>query len=162
MLVTRQFAKYLLVKECELSEYLLGTNNYNQKDFKTVISELKMDFEKFILAARLVQKGRIQIHKGYFFSTSYYSQFQLHSSSNLENISPYYCYLDKTFFEPIYKINLEIFNRINKEISILNKLKEESSPFLFCPVSLQQAGSVLEPNNQTIRKRVENGYFRVV
>jgi hypothetical protein len=126
MLVTRQFAKYLLVKECELSEYLLGTKNYNQMDFKTVISELKMDFEKFILAARLVQKGRIQIHKGYFFSTLYYSQFQLHSSSNLENISPYYFYLDKTFFEPIYNINLKIFNHINKEISILNKLKEEN------------------------------------
>lgn len=118
--VTRTLAKYILLKETDINNF----ENIEQEKRKNDINKIKIEIEKFILAARLIARGKIQINNGYIFSSYYYSCFQLHSSTVLDNIQAYF-YSEEICFEQLYKIDETSFTNIINEINILEPLNDE-------------------------------------
>lgn len=119
-LVTRELSKYILLKEADFNNF----ENTEREKLNSDINKLKIEIEKFILAARLLDCGRIQINNGYFFSTHYYSCFQLHSSTVLDNIKTYF-YSEKICFEQLYKIDETSFTNIINTINFLEPFNDE-------------------------------------
>lgn len=118
---TREYAKYLLMKECSLDYPKNITNKEEKEQFDEEIREIKRTFDKFILTSRILSSGRLQVHNGYIFSVPYYACFQLHTSTSIEHIRPFF-YSKKPLLEGYYSMNIDMFNNIINNIKLLNIL----------------------------------------
>ncbi len=118
---SREYAKYLLMKECNITYPKNIANTEEKEQFDEEIREIKRAFDKFILTSRILSSGRLQIHNGYIFSVPYYACFQLHTSTSIEHIRPFF-YSEKPLLEGYYSMNEDKFNSINDNIHLLNVL----------------------------------------
>ncbi len=110
-LYTRELAKYILFKKYE-SYQPKNMQDKNELDIsREDINKIKIELDHFILLTRLIKEGRIQVYKGYFFSPIYYSCFQLHSSTSIDHIRPFF-YSEKPLFENHYEFNKTVLKEI--------------------------------------------------
>ena len=118
---TREYAKYILIKECNITYPKNIANTEEKEQFDEQIREIKRTFDKFILTSRILSSGRLQVHNGYIFSVPYYACFQLHTSTTIEHIRPFF-YSEKHLLEGYYSMNEDKFNCIIDNIKLLNIL----------------------------------------
>ena len=121
MLYERALSKYILFKEYDV-EYKYDATGLS-KDFEQDCRDIQVEIEAFLLAMRFADKGRIQVNKGYMFSESYQNEFYLHSSTHIEDISPWYRTIGNHLYENDYTIsedNLKNIIHISKELSSIS------------------------------------------
>lgn len=123
-LYTREYAKYIL---CKRNKCYQPKNMQDENELKILRQEAndtKIEFDKFILLARLLKNGRLQIHNCYCFTPVYQCCSKLQNSTSIEHISSFF-YSEKPLFENHYKLNESAMIEIVKNISLLKILDDK-------------------------------------
>lgn len=109
MLHTHPITRYTLVKNLKLLPYINQKNaDTNQKCINTALSEIRM----FVIGARLLQAGNLQINKYYILANSIYETSNLDISTTMDAIDNF-IYRGSVFLEN-YKLNRITLNKISK------------------------------------------------